>query len=70
MLPDNQGFFSFTTPCPACGGRGYTIDDPCPTCAGTGVEHRPREVKVRIPAGVEDGQRIRLRGRGGPGRVV
>jgi molecular chaperone DnaJ len=65
---DNQGFFSFSTPCPACGGRGYTIDDPCPTCAGTGIEHRPREVKVRIPAGVEDGQRIRLRGRGGPGR--
>jgi molecular chaperone DnaJ len=68
VLDDNQGFFSFSTPCPACGGRGYTIDDPCPTCAGTGVEHRPREVKVRIPAGVEDGQRIRLRGRGGPGR--
>jgi molecular chaperone DnaJ len=65
---DTQGFFSFSTPCPACGGRGYTIDEPCPTCAGTGIEHRPREVKVRIPAGVEDGQRIRLRGRGGPGR--
>jgi molecular chaperone DnaJ len=68
VLDDNQGFFSFSTPCPACGGRGYTIDDPCPTCSGTGIEHRPREVKVRIPAGVEDGQRIRLRGRGGPGR--
>jgi molecular chaperone DnaJ len=68
VLDDNQGFFSFSQPCPACAGRGYTIDDPCPTCAGSGIEHRPREVKVRIPAGVADGQRIRLRGRGGPGR--
>jgi molecular chaperone DnaJ len=68
VLDDNQGFFSFSTPCPTCGGRGYTIDDPCPLCSGTGIEHRPRDVKVRIPPGVEDGQRIRLRGRGGPGR--
>lgn len=68
VLDENQGFFSFSTPCPVCGGRGYTVDDPCPTCRGSGVEHRPREVKVRIPAAVEDGQRIRLRGRGGPGR--
>lgn len=68
VLDENQGFFSFSTPCPRCAGRGYTIDDPCPTCRGSGIEHRPREVKVRIPAGVSDGQRIRLRGRGGPGR--
>ena len=68
VLDDNQGFFSFSSPCPQCAGRGYTIDEPCPICRGTGVEHRPREVKVRIPAGVDDGQRIRLRGRGGPGR--
>jgi molecular chaperone DnaJ len=68
VLDSNQGLFSFSQPCPRCAGRGYTVDDPCPTCRGTGVEHRPREVKVRLPAGVEDGQRIRLRGRGGPGR--
>jgi molecular chaperone DnaJ len=68
VVDDNQGFFSFSSPCPQCAGRGYTIDEPCPTCRGTGVEHRPRKVKVRIPAGVGDGQRIRLRGRGGPGR--
>jgi molecular chaperone DnaJ len=68
VLDENQGFFSFSQPCPACAGRGYSIDEPCPTCGGTGIEHRPREVKVRIPAGVADGQRIRLRGRGGPGR--
>jgi molecular chaperone DnaJ len=68
VLDDNQGFFSLSSPCPNCGGRGYTVEEPCPTCRGSGVEHRPREVKVRIPSGVEEGQRIRLRGRGGPGR--
>ena len=44
------------------------VDNPCPTCGGSGVEHRPRRVKVRVPAGVEDGQRIRVKGRGGAGR--
>src|SRR5918996_780640 len=67
VVDDNQGFFSFSSPCPECAGRGYTVDEPCPTCRGSGVERRPREVKVRIPAGVDDGQRIRLRGRGIPG---
>jgi len=68
VLDDNQGFFSLSTPCPTCAGQGYTVDEPCPTCRGSGTEHRPREVKARIPAGVEDGQRIRLARRGGPGR--
>jgi molecular chaperone DnaJ len=68
FLDDNQGYFSFSQPCPQCGGSGAVVTDPCPTCAGSGVERRPREVKVRIPAGVSDGQRIRLKGRGGPGR--
>lgn len=68
VVDDNQGFFSFSTPCTACQGNGTVIDNPCPTCRGTGIERRPREVKVRIPAGVSDGQRIRLKGRGGPGR--
>src|ERR687891_535487 len=67
VVDDNQGFFSFSSPCPECAGRGYTVDEPCPTCRGSGVERRPREVKVRIPVGVDDGQRIRLRGRGIPG---
>jgi molecular chaperone DnaJ len=68
VIDDNQGFFSFSKPCTACGGQGTIIDAPCPTCRGTGIEHRPREVKVRIPTGVRDGQRIRLKGRGAPGR--
>ena len=44
------------------------VQSPCPTCHGSGVEYRARQVKVRIPAGVEDGQRIRVKGRGAPGQ--
>ena len=68
VLDDNQGFFSLSQPCPRCGGRGRVVTDPCPTCRGSGIERKPRQVKVRIPAGVKNGQRIRLKGRGGPGR--
>lgn len=64
----NQGFFSRAVPCPSCTGRGVIIDDPCVGCRGTGIQKRAREVKLRIPAGVVDGQRIRLKGRGAPGR--
>ena len=52
----------------AAPGPGTVIEDPCPTCRGTGVEKRAREVQARIPAGVSDGQTIRLKGRGAPGR--
>jgi molecular chaperone DnaJ len=68
VVDDNQGFFSFSSPCRACGGAGVVITDPCPTCRGSGTERRPREVQARIPAGVADGQKIRLKGRGAPGR--
>lgn len=67
-VAEDQGPFSFSSPCPRCGGRGAVIEDPCPTCRGSGVERRHREVKVRIPPGVTDGQRIRIKGRGAPGR--
>ena len=65
---ENQGLFSFSRPCTACVGRGTVIDDPCTACGGRGMEHRRREVKARIPAGVTDGQRIKLAGRGAPGQ--
>jgi molecular chaperone DnaJ len=64
---DNQGLFSFSQPCRECGGTGMKVETPCRTCRGRGIERRPRQVKVRIPAGVEDGQRIRIKARGGAG---
>ena len=67
-VSDNQGFFSFSQPCPACHGRGLIIEQACTTCKGTGTEHRARTVKVRIPAGVEPEQTIRVRGKGAPGK--
>jgi len=68
VINDNQGLFSLSSPCPECRGRGTKIVDPCPTCFGTGAQRRERRVRVRIPAGVDDGQRIRIKGRGEPGR--
>ena len=68
VLDDNQGFFSFSRPCTTCGGRGTFIDTPCPSCSGSGAVVRPRSVKVKLPSGVRDGQQIRLKGKGGPGR--
>ena len=68
VVEDNQGPFAFSSPCPRCNGRTVVIETPCIGCRGTGVEMRAREVNVRIPAGVDDAQRIRLKGRGGPGR--
>ncbi len=68
VVNDNQGMFSFSHPCAACGGTGMKIEQPCPACKGRGTERRARQVKVRVPAGVVDGQRIRVKGRGGAGR--
>lgn len=58
------GQFVQSAPCAACGGRGQTIADPCPTCRGRGVRRRRVPLEVQIPAGIADGQRLRLGGRG------
>ena len=63
----NAGGFAFAEPCPTCRGRGLLIDDPCGSCAGTGRGLSTRTVQARIPAGVKNGARIRLKGKGAPG---
>ncbi|MFL4981815.1 MAG: molecular chaperone DnaJ [Xanthobacteraceae bacterium] len=62
-----QGFFTLERTCPACQGRGQVIEDPCPNCSGSGRVTRERTLSVNIPAGVEDGTRIRLAGEGEAG---
>jgi len=64
----SQGFFSISQPCPQCGGQGQVIEDPCPTCGGSGVTQQTKRYKVKIPAGVRDGARIRLAGKGEAGQ--
>ncbi len=61
------GAFSLNETCPACGGRQLVYDEPCATCRGSGRGRSARSIQARIPAGVKDGQRIRLRGKGGAG---
>ncbi|QYJ05822.1 molecular chaperone DnaJ [Nocardioides panacisoli] len=61
------GAFSMNEPCPACGGRQFVYDEACPTCFGSGRGKNTRTIQAKIPAGVKDGQRIRLRGKGAPG---
>jgi molecular chaperone DnaJ len=61
------GGFAFSEPCRDCRGRGLIVDDPCPVCHGSGRATSEKTMQVRIPAGVNDGQRIRLKGKGSPG---
>lgn len=67
MVTRNQGAFGFAEPCRDCQGVGTIVDNPCPECGGTGAVTKTRTLNVRIPAGVADGQRVRLAGRGEPG---
>jgi molecular chaperone DnaJ len=67
QVAQNQGPFSIARGCPQCGGSGRLIERRCTTCGGSGSTQRTRTLRVKIPAGVEDGARIRLAGRGEPG---
>ena len=62
-----QGFFTIERTCPTCNGTGQVIEDPCQTCGGSGRVQKEKTLKVTIPAGVEDGTRIRLAGEGEAG---
>src|SRR5579875_377629 len=67
MSDRNMGNFSVSEPCRTCRGRGLVVEDPCASCNGSGRAPSTRTIQARIPAGVADGQRIKLRGKGAPG---
>src|ERR687895_696518 len=64
---ESQGLFSISQPCRQCGGTGTEIKDPCPTCQGSGRTRQVKRYRVNIPAGVRDGGRVRLAGKGEAG---
>ena len=64
---EQRGTFGLSAPCTDCGGTGQRVEDPCADCSGTGTVHRTRSITVRIPAGVIDGQKVRLAGQGEAG---
>jgi molecular chaperone DnaJ len=68
VVSESQGFFALSQPCPRCRGNGTVIEEPCPTCQGSGRGRTTKRYQVRIKPGVSDGTRIRLAGKGEPGR--
>ena len=67
VTSESQGLFALSQPCPRCRGNGTVIEEPCETCGGLGRERRTKRYTVKIPAGVRDGTRIRLKEKGEPG---
>ena len=68
VISDSQGLFALSHPCRRCRGNGVVVDTPCKTCHGTGRERATRRYQVKVPAGAKGGTRIRLKGKGEPGR--
>lgn len=67
MVHQSRGFFSMSTPCPSCQGKGKTIADPCKECQGEGRKKQKQQVKIKVPAGIDNGMRIRMGGYGDAG---
>jgi molecular chaperone DnaJ len=67
LVAQSQGMFALSQPCPRCHGNGTVIESPCASCSGTGRKAARRSIQVKIAAGVADGTRIRLAGKGEPG---
>ena len=67
VVAQNQGFFALSQPCPRCLGNGTLVEHPCPECGGNGVQARTRRYSVKVPAGVKDRTRIRIKGKGEAG---
>ena len=68
VISDSQGLFALSHACQRCGGNGVVVDTPCKACRGSGRERVTRRYQVKVPAGAKDGTRIRLKGKGEPGR--
>jgi molecular chaperone DnaJ len=67
VVSHSQGLFAFSTTCPRCGGQGKIVKDPCETCRGAGAVRKKKNLKIEIPAGVDEGNRVQITGEGEPG---